>query len=82
MIDIQHADEAIPSTGLEIMIQGTWLPIDLRTWRSWTGRRAMWGREYHGPVFVLDSGDTHWSGKRICTCSDCQSTVSPELRPN
>jgi hypothetical protein len=76
-------DEVVRATGLTILVHDTWIPTDIRIWRAWTGRRALWGQEYHGPVFLIDSRvDRQWGGKRTCTCPTCQSTVPAELRPN
>ena len=75
-------DAGLPTTGLEIMVEDTWFPADPATWRAWTGQRRVWGQEYHGPVYAIDAPSTAWSGKRICNCSACQSTVSPGLRLN
>ena len=72
-------------TGLQIEVKdNVWDHTDLRTWRSWTGRRMIWGVEHHGPVYVIDSKDDSkpFTGARICKCSVCQTDVHPVLKSN
>jgi hypothetical protein len=80
-------DEALPLTGLEICTDhatDTWISADRNLWRSWTGRRKIWGIEYHGPVYNLDSPEDSapWSGIRSCSCQICQKNVDDHLKPN
>jgi hypothetical protein len=77
-------DEIIPHVGLEVNVAGDeWIPATQVLWRSWTGRRKVWGMEYHGPVFNIDRDDSvPFSGKRVCGCAICQEHVSPEMKPN
>lgn len=77
-------DGPVADTGMHVMLMETWIPVELPIWRSWIGRRSLWGQEYHGPVFNVDATDdsTPWTGQRICTCSKCQAHVSPESRLN
>jgi len=77
-------DEIIPHVGLEVNVAADeWIPATQVLWRSWTGRRKVWGMEYHGPVFNIDRDDSvPFSGKRICGCKICQEHVSPEMKPN
>lgn len=86
---LQHTYPAMPKqqewTGLEICVKDEeWEPADMRTWRSWTGRRKIWGIEHHGPIYVLDSKDDSapFTGKRICMCEICQKHVDVTLKPN
>lgn len=83
-MEFETKEEATPEPDhdLQIQIGEGWFPADLRTWRAWTGRRAVMGREYHGPVFYMDSDEDQWSGRRICTCPRCQGLEKPELRLN
>jgi hypothetical protein len=77
-------DEIIPHEGLEVCLTGEdWIPTTGTLWRSWTGRRRIWGLEYHGPVFNIDRPDgTPFAGKRSCGCSVCQEHVESKFRPN
>lgn len=77
-------DEIIPHMGLEVEVaEGDWIPSTQVLWRSWTGRRKVWGIEYHGPVFNIDRDDSSlWTGKRVCTCDKCQENVSSSMKPN
>lgn len=74
-------DEAVPRTGYEVMVMDTWLPARPDMWRSWTGRRAVWGVEHHGPVFMLGT-NTRYTGSRMCGCPTCQTEVEPASRMN
>lgn len=76
------SDEAIPTTGFEVCLGDTWLPAEPRVWRSWKGPRKMWGQEYHGPIYMLDSTSETYSGRRACSCSKCQEFVDAAHRPN
>jgi hypothetical protein len=72
-------------TGLEIEVKpNEWENSDLRTWRSWTGRRKIWGIEHHGPIYIIDTKDdsTPYTGSRLCKCSICQEHVDPRLKSN
>ena len=72
-------------TGLEIEVKpDEWENSDLRTWRSWTGRRKIWGVEHHGPIYILDSKDDSkpFTGHRVCKCSTCQEHVDSRLKAN
>lgn len=77
-------DEIIPHQGLAIEIaEGEWIPSTQVLWRSWTGRRSVWGLEWHGPVFNVDRDDSvPYTGKRVCTCSKCQEHVESSMKPN
>ena len=77
-------DEIIPHVGLTVeMAPGEWIPSTQVLWRSWTGRRKVWGMEYHGPVFIIDRDDSvPFSGKRVCGCSKCQEHVAPVSKHN
>ena len=77
-------DEIIPHVGLTIEVaEGEWIPSTQVLWRSWTGRRKVWGMEYHGPVFNVDRDDSvPYVGKRVCTCSKCQEHVESSMKPN
>ena len=49
--------------------------------RSWTGRRYLNGVEYHGPVYILGSGDYASARQaRACDCAECttQATTATE----
>lgn len=78
------ADSIVPHGGKSVMVEGSWIPVDAKLWRSWTGRRAVWGMEYHGPVYSVESSvDTKpWDGPRECSCQKCQSHVAILSRPN
>lgn len=79
----QSLPDAVPTAGLQIMSTGSWIAVDPRIWRAWTGRRAVWGLEHHGPVYEIDTHpEKLWTGKRTCPCSVCQASVSELMRPN
>ncbi len=68
-LQIEHTDHPVPASP--------------DVWRAWTGRRYVFGVEYHGPVYPLGKDETvPWTGARVCSCSTCQSHVIPTLRPN
>jgi hypothetical protein len=77
-------DKIIPHQGLAIEVaDGEWIPSTQVLWRSWTGRRSVWGLEWHGPVFNVDRDDSvPYAGKRVCTCTICQEHVHPTAKPN
>ena len=77
-------DEIIPHQGLAIEVaDGEWIPSTQVLWRSWTGRRKVWGLEWHGPVFNIDRDDSvPYTGKRVCTCTICQEHVASVAKPN
>lgn len=77
-------DEIIPHDGLEVCLTGEdWIPASKGLWRSWTGRRRVWGIEFHGEVFNMDRpDDSIFTGKRTCFCSVCQTHVEGKFRPN
>jgi hypothetical protein len=77
-------DEIIPHVGLTIEVaEGEWIPSTQVLWRSWTGRRKVWGMEYHGPVFNVDRDDSvPYAGKRVCLCSKCQEHVVASMKPS
>ena len=77
-------DEIIPHQGLTVEVaDGEWIPSTQVLWRSWTGRRKVWGLEWHGPVFNIDRDDSvPYMGKRVCTCSVCQEHVASVAKPN
>ena len=71
------------TSSLQIDANGIVVPVGLDVWRSWTGRRYIFGIEHHGPVYEFGKSETTpWSGSRICFCSTCQTHVAPKLRPN
>lgn len=57
-----------------------WTAVDSATWRAWTGIRALWGSEWHGPVYALGGGREPWTGPRTCDCATCQLHVAPTHR--
>lgn len=57
-----------------------WTSVDTATWRAWTGIRALWGAEWHGPVYALGGGEEPWRGPRTCGCATCQLHVDPVHR--
>lgn len=76
------ADRALPHTGYQVLTEkGEWHIATQELWRSWLGDRMIWGHPYHGPVFKLGT-DTVYTGRRLCGCSECQSTVNSEERNN
>lgn len=78
-----EVDAPVPPPPLEIEADGKWIAADLSVWRAWTGRRTVWGMEYHGPVYALHAKDeTPWDGPRVCVCGKCQQHVRAEHRPN
>ncbi len=81
---MQIDDVVLPSNGCEIEVGDTWIPVTSEVWRSWTGRRKVWGMEHHGPIFYFDKPgrDKPYEGKRICNCDKCQQFVSPGDRYN
>lgn len=84
-MDKQNVDDAqLQDTGLSVMLEGCWIPADRSLWRSWVGRRALWGIEYHGPIFDVESknDDRPYEGPRNCGCKTCQSSVEPASRKN
>lgn len=84
ILNVPTQDDS-PSTtsSLKIEVGDNWIPAEVPLWRAWTGRRTVWGMEYHGPVYTLDGAtDTPWDGPRVCVCHKCQQHVRPEHRPN
>jgi len=80
-----EVDTCVPhAAGVAVMLNGAWIPSDRKLWRSWTGRRAVWGLEYHGPIYAMESTNdsTPWDGPRECNCDKCQSNVKPTSRSN
>ena len=77
-------DNALVATGLEVEIDHAWIPTTYQVWRSWTGRRSLWGQEIHGPIYSMTSTDDSvpWNGARSCACSVCQEHVLPISRKN
>lgn len=77
-------DEVLPTTGLQVLADDTWLPATREVWRAWTGHRAVWGIPYHGPVYSMQSKEdtSPWDGPRVCGCSTCQTHVEPRSRLN
>ena len=77
-------DEVLPTTGLQVLTEDTWLPATREVWRSWVGLRAVWGIPYHGPVYAMGTREdaVPWTGPRTCRCNTCQEHVSPVARPN
>ena len=51
-----------------------WKPLDKKTWLSWSGRRRLNGREYHGPIFFLGTDEPVVRQARVCPCDVCQQT--------
>ena len=49
-------------------------PLDKQTWLSWSGRRWLNGREYHGPVLPLGGTEPVKRQARVCPCDVCQQT--------
>ena len=78
----EGTDKVLPTTGLEVCVGETWLPAEARVWRSWKGPRKMWGQDYHGPVYLLDSASETYGGRRSCSCATCQEFVDAPHRPN
>ena len=77
------ADAPSPTSTLEIEVGDKWIPAEAPLWRAWTGRRTVWGMEYHGPVYTLEDKDgAPWDGPRVCGCHKCQAHVRAEHRPN
>ena len=76
-------DREIPHEGLYIRLLDPageyWHPVVRELWSSYTGRRAVWGIEYHGPVFV-EGQTTPWRGRRVCGCQTCQADVEASQR--
>lgn len=74
------------NSGLQIWDENleSWIPVRRELWRSWTGHRAVWGIDYHGPVYSIESktDSIPWSGPRLCHCRTCQEHVSPQSRVN
>lgn len=70
-------DEMMPRTGLEVEDHDVWQPATESVWRAWTGRRAVWGIEYHGPVYAIGASEDAgpWTGSRVCACKDGLSTA-------
>ena len=77
-------EENLPLCGpVEIKVNASWIPTTSEVFRSWTGRRRIWGIEYHGPVYVLGKPqETTYTGARLCPCAVCQETVEPRFRTN
>lgn len=76
-------DVALKHTGYEVRMpdNGEWLIVERDAWLSWLGERSILGIPYHGPVYTADTHQP-FTGRRFCLCSTCQSSVSPENRPN
>lgn len=79
-----RADVVMGGGGAEILSGETWIAADKETWRSWTGHRRIWGIEHHGPVYnyLSPEGSLPYTGRRVCTCAECQANVTPTLRDN
>jgi hypothetical protein len=73
---------------VEIFDGEEWIPATPELFRAWTGLRRIFGMEFHGPVwnFGTDPESTPeaqpYAGARVCTCSECQKHVAPQLRLN
>lgn len=84
--DVVATDSLEHSSGLQVWDEevSSWIPVQRPLWRSWTGMRAVWGIDYHGPVYSIDSktDSVPWTGPRICPCDKCQQHVSSESRTN
>lgn len=76
-------DELIPHYGMEIELNGQWVPAVNTLWNAWTGRRRLWSIEYHGPVYSIGGQPgVPYDGKRICSCSVCQQNVTSTQKYN
>jgi hypothetical protein len=77
-------DDVMPTTGLQVEVDGVMLPATREVWRSWTGPRAVWGVPWHGPIYAMGSADDSrpWDGPRVCRCGTCQEHVTPDSRAN
>jgi hypothetical protein len=80
---VADVTSAMPRT-FEILYADEWIAADRSVWRSWTGRRRLWGVEYHGDVYDVRTtdDDAAWDGPRTCHCVTCQRNVRPACRPN
>lgn len=70
--------------GLTVEVSDVWLPVTRDVWSAWTGRRSVWGIEYHGPVTALGApeGSPPFTGPRVCRCDTCQAHVDPTQKSN
>ena len=76
-------DASGTSSILQVEVGDTWIPATPEVWRAWSGRRSVWGTEYHGPVYALGAPEeVPWDGSRICSCPKCQEHVRPTLKYN
>jgi len=77
-------DEVASTSRMDVLLGDDWLPVEYAVWRSWTGRRMLWGHEFHGPVYLVDSpSDAEpWTGSRACGCKACQQHVQPSMKMN
>lgn len=78
-------DDAVPVTGMDVEVgDGTYIPADKNTWRSWTGLRKLLGQDFHGPVYNFGSpeGSKPYAGFRTCSCSKCQEHVAVAFKYN
>ena len=79
----QGRDELIPHVGMEVEVNGEWIPAYSELWNAWTGRRRLWNTEYHGPVYAMGGKPgVPYDGKRICSCSECQRHVKSSAKYN
>lgn len=80
---VSLSDVVVPTNGLSVMVEDMWLPSPTDAWNAFTGRRAVWGVEWHGTVKAIDAkGDVPWTGPRVCRCPTCQTHVEDKYRPN
>ena len=77
-------DEPSATSRTEILLGDDWIPVEYSFWRAWTGRRMLWGHEFHGPVYLMDSPPeaAPWDGPRQCLCSTCQRHVQASMKCN
>lgn len=85
LADVRIHDDVIGPPVLEVEVAGMWVEADPVIFASWTGLRRKNGEDYHDRVVPYntdpENGPTY-TGKRMCPCSVCQSTVSPAFKMN
>ena len=80
----EPSDEPLKPSPLQVHDGVGWIPASREVWAAYTGPRAVWGVEHHGPVYAMGAPEDAppWDGPRVCRCPTCQQHVAPSKRPN
>lgn len=56
---------------LQIIVYKNKIDVEFYIFRSWSGRRYVNGRMYHGPVFLINTNKIDTDCNRTCKCCLC-----------